>query len=366
MSVGWVPELGWWFGPPSLVSTMLFLAGWCAGWIGVLQARALPRARQNIQLASRPSVSVIVPCRNEARQVPELLSSLQSALRDDDEVIVIDDDSIDETARIASSHGAVVISAGALPVGWVGKPYACWRGAHVARHEVLLFVDADVRVGSGAVDDVLAVLSEHPTAVVSAMPWHETVGSVEKLSMLFNVVSAMVASTGRRGARRVAYGPFLAVRRDAYLRCGGHSHPSVRGAVVEDLALARAMPVAVATIAAPSQVRYRMYPLGFGQLVEGWTKNTAIGAVNVPRWSATLIIAWIISLCGGPFTSMWCLVLSAGQLAVVSRRFGNFGVVSALLYPLHAAVFVSVAARSLFRSALRGSVSWRGRSIATR
>jgi hypothetical protein len=54
------------------------------------------------------------------------------------------------------------------------------------------------------------------------------------------------------------------------------------------------------------------------------------------------------------------------QVAVMSRRFGNFGVGSALAYPLHAAVFVAVAVRSALRSALLGSVGWRGRTIATR
>ena len=109
-----------------------------------------------------------------------------------------------------------------------------------------------------------------------------------------------------------------------------------------------------------------MYPLGCRQLLEGWTKNTAIGASNVPRMSAALIIAWVVSLCGGPLTSAWCYVLSAVQVAVISRRFGNFGVGSALAYPLHAAVFVAVAVRSALRSALLGSVAWRGRTIATR
>ena len=63
---------------------------------------------------------------------------------------------------------------------------------------------------------------------------------------------------------------------------------------------------------------------------------------------------------------MWCYVLSAVQVAVMSRRVGNFGVVSALLYPLHAIVFVMVAMRSVARSVLVGRVAWRGRTIATR
>jgi 4,4'-diaponeurosporenoate glycosyltransferase len=122
----------------------------------------------------------------------------------------------------------------------------------------------------------------------------------------------------------------------------------------------------VALLGREHEVEYRMYPHGGRQLLEGWTKNTALGAVSVPRWSAVSIVAWVASLCGGIVTSPWLYLLSAMQMWVLARRVGNFGVGSALTYPLHAAVFVLVAVYSAIRSALVGNVSWRGRNIATR
>ena len=59
------------------------------------------------------------------------------------EVIVVDDNSADETAVIAESYGARVISLGTLPAGWLGKPRACHHGASAANGEWLLFTDAD-------------------------------------------------------------------------------------------------------------------------------------------------------------------------------------------------------------------------------
>ena len=352
-----------WFDPPSAASFSFFLLGWAAGWIVFARSRSLPKH----QAARRVAASVIVPCRNEAANLALLLPTLRSSLIEGDEIIVVDDESTDDTVAFAAHHGAVVLRAGALPSGWTGKAHACFVGAQHASRDILLFVDADVRVGEGAVDDLLAVLEEHPHAVVSAMPWHRTVGVVERLSMIFNTVSAMVTMTGKeRSDRRVAYGPFLAIRREKYLESGGHSHESVRGSVVDDLALARLMPQAVAMIAREGQVEYRMYPRGFTQLWEGWTKNTALGALAVPRWAMLLVVAWVISLCGGPFTSVWCYALSAVQVAIIARRAGNFGVFSAVVYPLHVAFFVVVAARSLVQSALFGRVAWRGRTISTR
>lgn len=356
-----------WLAIPSAVSATLFLLGWCAGWLCFIRTKSLPHTGpSSASTTARGSVSVIIPCRNEASNLLQLLPNLRSLLLSTDEIIVVDDDSDDDTAEVAQRHGVTVVAAGPLPRGWAGKSHACWQGAQLATNEVLLFIDADVRVKNRAIDDLVAEHHRHPHAVVSAMPWHRTVGTVETLSMLFNVVSALVASVGTEVQRRVAYGPFLAVNKKLYMRVGGHSHESVRSAVVEDLALARVMPSAVAMVADRHQVEYRMYPLGIAQLVEGWTKNTAIGAVQVPRASAVLIIAWIISLCGGPFTSVWCYMLTVGQLAVMARRFGKFGIVSALMYPLHTTVFVAVALRSVLRSALLGRVDWRGRSVATR
>lgn len=355
-----------WWAAPEIASTIAFAAGWCAGWVGFFRARPMPHETPRDAVRRGP-VSVIIPCRDEAENLVAMLPNLRPALRDGDEIIVVDDESTDGTSTVAQSHGAVVVCSTALPAGWVGKSHACWLGASRAANDTLIFVDADVRLGKRAVDD-LAWLSEmHPRAVVSVMPWHRTATFVEQLSMMFNVVSSMAARLGAsRGGRRVAYGPFLAVRRTAYMAIGGHSHHEVRGAVVEDLALARAMPEAVATVGRRGEVEYRMYPRGLAQLVEGWTKNTAIGAASLPRPAAILVIAWVISLCGGFVTSAWFFVASFVQVAIMARRVGNFGFVSALLYPLHVTVFVAVALRSLVRAALVGSVAWRGRSIATR
>jgi 4,4'-diaponeurosporenoate glycosyltransferase len=351
-----------WFAPPGVVGTLVFLVGWAAGWVGYLRAARLPATTD----VRRTAVSVVVPCRNEAENLRRLLPNLASVLRDDDQVIVVDDDSSDGTLAVAREFGTTVVSGSALPTGWAGKPHACWQGVQHASREVVVFLDADVRLGPGAVDDLVSLLDEHPDAVVSVMPWHRTGSAVERLSMTFNTVSMMVACLGATDRRRVAYGPFLAVRRDPYLAVGGHAHAEVRAAVVEDLALARVMPRSVARIGGAHRVEYRMYPRGFRQMVEGWTKNTAIGAVSVPRWSAILVVAWVASLCGGPVTSVWCYALSVVQVRVLSRRAGNFGWGSAVLYPLHAATFAVVAARSAVQSALFGSVAWRGRSVATR
>ena len=372
--------MGEWSNAPTLLASVIFAIGWCAGWVGFARSQRLPTtpllADTDGVVARRPSVSVVIPCRDEADNLAELLPNLCSVLQAGDQVIVVDDASSDDTIEVARNLAASgagtgisveVVASGDLPDGWAGKPHACWRGVHHAVHDIIVFIDADVRLGADAVCAMVTALQQHPDALVSVMPWHRTVTRVERLSMLFNVVSSMVASISTAGSRRrVAYGPLMMVSRATYVHSGGHSHVSVRGAVVEDLALARAMPAAVALVGRQHQVEYRMYANGIRQLIEGWTKNTAIGAATVPRWSSVFMIAWVASLCGGVLTSPWFYVLSALQVFVLARRVGNFGVLSALLYPVHAVVFVVVAVRSAVRVVLFGSVTWRGRRISTR
>jgi glycosyltransferase involved in cell wall biosynthesis len=88
-------------------------------------------------------VSIIVPARNEARNLPRLLPTLLSQAYPDFEVLVVDDASTDETAALAARAGARVLSTSGPPPGWTGKCNACWQGAQAARGEWLLFVDAD-------------------------------------------------------------------------------------------------------------------------------------------------------------------------------------------------------------------------------
>lgn len=317
-------------------------------------------------------MSVVIPARNEAATIGALIASVIRQLRAGDDVIVVDDASTDDTAAQARDAGARVVRIDAVPAGWAGKAHACWRGASVASGDVLVFLDADVTISTGVVDSLCAEVNDHPDALVSVMPWHRTGSLVERASLVFNVVSSFVARpSGRRhsargGARHLAFGPVMATTRDAYLAGGGHAAPSVRGAVIEDIALARRYTSSRPGIGRRGEVEYRMYPLGWRQLVEGWTKNTVLGGAAAPVGVTLSSIAFVASLAGGWLTSPWFAVASFVQLWWMARRVGNYGVIDAMTYPIHVAIFSAIVVRSAWSSVVRGRVSWRGRTIATR
>lgn len=310
--------------------------------------------------------TVVVPARDEADNLARLLPSLDGV-----DVVVVDDGSADATADVARGLGARVVVATPPPDGWTGKAWACASGAATTDAERLVFLDADVVVEPGGLERVVA---EHRRlgGLVSVQPWHEVVRPYEQLSAFFNVIAPMSIDAftplGHRRRPTGAFGPCLVLGRDLYERIGGHGHDAVRGAVLDDVALARAVQDGGETLhvfGGRSTMRFRMYPHGLPQLVEGWTKNFAGGAANTRPLTLLLVVAWMSGLIAAPFTHPLAYAAYVVQLAVLFRRVGRFSPLTALLYPIPLAFFVGVFLRSAVLTFVRHEVRWRGRTLRT-
>jgi 4,4'-diaponeurosporenoate glycosyltransferase len=351
--------------------------GWLAGWVLLVDVRHLPRparrcgATADLGSASS-SITVIVPARNEAVRLPDLLAALARSSTPA-EVIVVDDGSTDGTAGLARRAGARVVASEPGP-GWTGKAQACQRGADAARGDILVFLDADTRPDVDFVGD-LAARASTTHGVVSVQPWHRLGRRYEHASAVPNLVAVLGAGTGgptgrERWRRPVGFGPAMSIERDRYLEIGGHG--GVRGEVAEDLALAELADRAGLPVEAwaGGGIEYRMYPEGIGSLVEGWTKNLAAGAASVATARVALVAVWITAvllvlpaLFHG-WTGVALCVLVTGQGLVLLRRVGSFGVLDAVLLPVLAAGFVGLFARSSWRRVRGRPVEWRGRTVS--
>lgn len=343
----------------------MYLVGWGLGWWMLARLRPLPDPA-----GVRRPIAVIVPARNEAAALPHLLAPLAAQLRPGDELIVVDDDSGDDTASVAIGCGARVVQPPTFDSAeWMGKPHACLVGAHASTAPTLLFVDADVLPPSDLLDRIGAALDRSPTSVVSVQPWHQTVAMYEQASLLGNIVSLMgtgaLTPVGSRVAATMAFGPVLAVDRATYERVGGHGHPTVRRTRVEDIALARAIGAAEIFTGRPI-VRFRMYPGGAKELLDGWTRNMSVGLAATPWWAALAVGAWVWSVAGGWLAWPWAYPLTAVQLWVLGRRVGSFRWITSALFPVATVVFVAVVARSVLLRAARRSVRWKGRALVDR
>jgi chlorobactene glucosyltransferase len=175
-----------------------------------------------------PSLSVIVPARNEVQNLGRLLPSLKRMrYPGPHEIIVVDDHSTDGTAEIAQAHGARVVSLQAgLPCGWKGKPHACHQGALAAQGEWLLFTDADTVHEPDGPRSVVAYALEHGLDGLSLWLRQEFRGWADRLCLMV-AFAGMYASWNSR--RPMFNGQYILLRRDAYFASDGYRAPVLEG-----------------------------------------------------------------------------------------------------------------------------------------
>lgn len=228
------------------------------------------------------TVSAIVPARNEEATIAAAIESL-AAQPEIGEIIAIDDQSTDGTAaileRLASRYAQLrVLQTQGLPAGWVGKNYAVSLGAAQATGNWLLFTDADGVHLPGSTARALGDAAGHDAGLVSYSPEQETRTWWEKALIPFVYTRlahkySYAAVNHPDSPVAAASGQYLLIRREDYVRIGGHT--AVAGEVLEDVALARLAKQAGVRLYFASGtgiMRVRMYRT-FRAMWQGWTKN---------------------------------------------------------------------------------------------
>lgn len=344
--------------------------------LGFLLMGRTPLCR-NAKGSHGAKVSIIIPARNEERNLPILLQSLRQSSLQPEEVLVVDDGSHDRTADVARSFGARVLSSQELPAGWTGKTWACHQGASQASGDVLIFLDADTCFVANGYEKLVSHYSAQGAkgTVLSVLPFHIMERPYEELSIFFNLLMAMGAGGFGSIGRPKLFGQSLLIARETYQAAGGHS--SVRRSILENLALSariEAMGGRCECIGGRGVLNIRMFPEGFAQLLEGWTKAFADGAAALDPavlatailWLATLVSSFLLLLIApGLWRACFALLYASFvlQLAWLSRQLGNYSLLSCVFYPVPLLFYFVVFGQSLYRRTFKRQVRWRGRSI---
>lgn len=337
------------------------VAGLAAMTIATERCRRLD---ERIPVGQR-SMTVIVPARNEASNLPRLLDDLDAQHGVSLEIVVVDDDSTDGTSLAARRDGVRVVSAHGRPPGWNPKVWALATGAEHATGSVLVFVDADVRLAPTAMGSVMAQL-ERCRGLVSVAPHHATQRPIESLSAPWNLVTVAAGLD-------LAVGSLIAIDRCDYQRIGGHAtRPST---IVDDIELARSarrhgLPTTLFT--GEELVSVRSYPDGWRAIVDGWTKNTAAGASSTSPVAAIVVTAWTMALLS-PLVyavrrdvsgALLAWVVTGWHLRRSSSRVGDFDRrVVAIGSPLVGVFFAALTARSVWFRLRRRPVHWKDRLL---
>lgn len=343
-----------------------------------------------------PPVSVLIPARDEERVIG---AAVRSVLASEDvqgrpldlELLVLDDGSRDATADIvvglAEDDPRVRLeTAPPLPAGWCGKQHACAVLAGHARHPVLVFLDADVRLAPDALRRIVAFLEHSSAGLVSGFPRQETGTWAEKLLIPlihFVLLGYLPMGIMRRSSKPgygAACGQLVAVRADAYREVGGHR--AIRASLHDGLHLPRRFRrgrYRTDLFDATELAVCRMYENARG-VFAGLAKNAheGIGALStIPLWTVLLlggqVLPFVLLAAGGlggvpgaaTAAASGAASLAWGTRFLAAWRFRQSWL-GALLHPLGVFLLLAIQWWALTRHLLGRPASWKGRSYPAR
>ena len=365
-----------------------------AGLIGfmlnlILNLRSLKRPLSDSSIPQpAPLVSILIPARDEQANIETCLASLQKQDYPNLEILVLDDNSSDNTAsivrRIAAADDQVQLLKGEpLPEGWAGKSFACHQLAKEARGSWLLFTDADTIHAPHMVRSVLALALKFRTSLLSGFPRQVAEALPQKLAvpvLYFIILSWLPIWWLQRHEvpkPSLAIGQFLLFPKDEYWRIGGHE--AVKSRILEDVWLGvevnrhggRQLAVDLSPV-----VSCHMYR-SVKAMWEGFTKWTySVAATSRAALCGLIIAGYVFFL--APFYWLWNeFIVAAAPTSLrpfiilqvvtiiamrwmVDRHFKE-PIVSAFLHPVGFSFVFLTSIHAGVRRAIGKGVCWKNR-----
>jgi hypothetical protein len=354
--------------------------------------------------ASAARVAVLIPARDEERNIAECVESVLASVGVSVAVLVLDDASRDRTGEIVRAIAVrdarvSLVQTQALPAGWNGKQRACWLLAQEADTPLMLFLDADVRLAPDAIARCVAEMQATGVALLSGFPRQITVGWMEKmlLPLIHFVLLGFLPMGKMRGTTNAAYsagcGQFFLAEREAYFASGGHA--AVRETRHDGLRLPQAFRkhgyrTDIVDLTELAAVRmYESASAVWMGLAKNATEGLAAPARIVPL-TALLVVSQVLPVV---MLGLWCafyvsslvvgatfdrpviaaMVSACVVMAVVAsymprilvvRRFRQ-PVMSAWLHPVGIVLLLVVQWYALGKQVVGRPVAWRARSYAS-
>lgn len=323
-------------------------------------------------------VSILIPARDEEKNILTLLQSIEKQDYKNIEVIVLNDHSSDQTynlcAGFAQKHAAFkVINGKPLPDGWLGKNFACHQLGQQAKGKYLLFLDADEEIYDGLINSSVYRTKVHKLALLSLFTNQVMVSLGEKLVvplmhyMLLNLLPLRLIYLSKNPAFAAASGQFMFFEAEKYRQ---HQwHEKVKGQVVEDVEIMKIVKqngLKGEGLLANGVIRCRMYN-NYREAIYGFSKNF-LAPFN---YSVPTFLLYLVFIIGGPFMigltlnlQLFLMMLSLIVLTrvMISLSSGQNAFYNVLLHPLQMASLIVVAYLSV-KKYLTKTTTWKGRKV---
>lgn len=335
---------------------------------------------------SLPFISIIVPARNEDQHIEACLNSLILQQYDNKEIIVVDDESTDNTFEIVRkfNQGVILVRNPVLPKGWVGKSWACHNGALCAKGEWFLFTDADAVHKPDSLIVAISEVINNKIDMLTVWPMMQMQSFWERLILPIVFRYFFIDFKGYHvneptSQTWAGFGMFILINRNTYWAIGGHE--IIKEHIDEDYRLAESVKKRGFSLSVIKGhiIQKRMYE-DIETMWEGWIKNSfagfnynlreclwgmlKLGVASVIPSILTFISLVLLLLGKLPWSiSALCLLLYPIVVLreVVIRCEMGYSCWPALLTFLGETLFICMNLHSAIKTLIGHGVTWKGR-----
>jgi glycosyltransferase involved in cell wall biosynthesis len=345
-----------------------------AALMNLLPGASLPEKNDS----SSELVSVLIPARNEEKNIGKILQDLTRQEYSNIEIIVFDDQSEDKTRMIVEGFSASdkrirLVTSPGLPEGWLGKNHACHSLSDYAKGVYLLFLDADVTIKNNTIGKAVTLAKKHGLSLISIFPKQVIVSCGEKITVpnmnyiLLSLLPLVLVRKSKFISLSAANGQFMFFSAGVYHSIKPHS--LMKSDKVEDISMSRYLKEnnhKIACLVGDDNISCRMYS-GFTDAVEGFSKNVIafFGNSFFPA-----IGFWLITSFGflAPLLflsrNLFFVYLTAYLLTRVLISIASFqSILENLVFIIPLQLSMGIFIYKAFINKYFGKFQWKGRSI---
>ncbi|MGL5015127.1 MAG: glycosyltransferase [Bacteroidales bacterium] len=349
-------------------------------WITTILNLILPEVLdQSSNRDRKVEVSVLIPARNEAKRIGNLLESLYNIETSIGEIIICDDHSEDDTYDIVNEYAKrdpriILITSDGLPQHWRGKSWACHQLSKVASKDYLLFLDADVTINGDIIERSLDFIDKYNLGLLSIFP-HQNIknSGVRAVVPIMNTI--LLSLLILRAVRIIPYfnsisaanGQFMLFKSNIYKKFNPHFQS--REAISEDIFISRYLKknnIKIACISHDWGVVCSMYE-NYKESCRGFSKNIVTLFLNSRILASIIIFIWAASA-----PTLYILDQTSYALFAtfyISTIWLSIGIISGwnpiinlLYYPLHIYNSMYILMLSIYND-ITNNQQWKGRKL---
>lgn len=330
--------------------------------------------------APGPKVSIIIPARNEERNIQEALRSVLNQDYENAEVIVIDDRSTDGTGAILDRMAQAdprlrVVHVRELPPGWLGKNHGLYVGAHQATGDVFLFTDADIVMHPSTVRKAVGYMVANQLDHLTLTPEVRMPGIlldvfVGAFTIFFSLYARPWKAKDPKSKRFIGIGGFNLVRAPVYRAVGMHQAIAMRPD--DDLKLGKLIKhggYRQEVLFGRDMLQVEWYP-SLREMIDGLMKNAFAGVnYSILAIVSSSIVQFLLNV--WPFFGLFLThgitrTLNAVVVLLImficwdNARFHNSRRWYGIGFPISTLLFVYIMWRSMLLTLMNNGIRWRG------